>query len=77
MLVDREDAIGPKCEEQLHIDEIDDCFMFVSCTTCGHDMQVESDAFGDGCINTSGPCSARQKDSTLMTCFSEVNHGPE
>ncbi len=50
MLVDYEDATCPECLGQLEIDEIDDCSMYVTCTNCEHEMQVEPDAFGDGCI---------------------------
>lgn len=50
MLVDLEDAKCNECQGQLEIQEIDDCSMFVICTGCGADLQVEPDAFGDGCM---------------------------
>jgi DNA-directed RNA polymerase subunit RPC12/RpoP len=61
MLVDREDYVCPECKGQLEIDEIDDCSMFVVCTECGHDMQVEPDAFGDGCMKYYVVMQAKQE----------------
>ncbi|MEL7496559.1 MAG: hypothetical protein AAFN77_03050 [Planctomycetota bacterium] len=68
MLVDREDATCRECQGQLEIDEIDDCSMFVTCTGCGYEMQVEPDAFGDGCINYFWPmqCLAEGLDPNDM-----------
>lgn len=50
MLVDLEDGKCQECGGQLDIEEVDDCSMLVVCTECGEDLQLEPDAFGDGCM---------------------------
>jgi len=61
MLVDEKDASCPECKGQLSVDEIDDCSMYVSCVECGHDMRVEPDAFGDGCVKYYIPFQVSQE----------------
>lgn len=66
MLVDREDYVCPECQGQLEVDEVDDCSMFIVCTECGYDMQVEPDAFGDGCMKYYMP----------MQCLADLRQRP-
>ena len=49
MNVDLEDGGCRSCGGQLKIVGCDDCSLFVECE-CGDNYQVESDAFGDGCM---------------------------
>ncbi len=50
MLVDL--AVGQcrSCQHQLEIVACDDVSMHVECTSCGDSYEVETDAFGDGCV---------------------------
>jgi hypothetical protein len=52
MLVDPEDGACRSCGGQLEITDFDDCSMTVLCTNadCGDSYDVETDAFGDGCV---------------------------
>ena len=50
MLVDPTDGKCYECEGQLEIIDADDCSMTVQCVECGASYDVESDAFGDGCV---------------------------
>ena len=50
MRVDLEDGRCRSCEGQLIITDVDDAVMFVECEECGDTYEVETDAFGDGCV---------------------------
>ncbi len=58
MLVDLEDGQCRDCGGQLEITDIDDVSMFVFCTECEDDYEVEGDAFGDGCLKYFVPLQA-------------------
>jgi len=49
MNVDLEDGCCRECGGQLKIIGFDDCTMSVECE-CGESYDVETDAFGDGCM---------------------------
>ena len=49
MNVDLEDGCCRSCNGQLRIVGCDDCSLLVECE-CGDSYQVETDAFGDGCM---------------------------
>lgn len=50
MEVDPKDGRCRTCDGTLDIIEADDATMNVECRECGDTYQVESDAFGDGCM---------------------------
>ena len=50
MLVDLEDGHCRECEGQLEITHFDDACLYVACTACDADYEVETDFFGDGCV---------------------------
>ena len=50
MMVDLMDGRCRSCESALQIIDADDATMTVECTECGDEYQVETDAFGDGCM---------------------------
>jgi len=50
MLVDQRDGACRSCGGQLEITDCDDCSMTVLCRECCDSYDVETDAFGDGCI---------------------------
>lgn len=50
MLVNLEDGQCRSCQNQLEIIDIDDVSMQVECISCGESYEVETDAFGDGCL---------------------------
>lgn len=50
MLIDRSDGKCYECEGQLEVTDADDCSMTVDYVDCGACFTVESDAFGDGCV---------------------------
>lgn len=50
MLVDPKDGACRSCGGQLDITAFDDCSMTVICTECCDSYDVETDAFGDGCV---------------------------
>lgn len=50
MLVDLKDGSCRTCGSQLEVVDADDCSMHVECTECGDSYEVETDAFGDGCM---------------------------
>ena len=52
MIVDRKDGRCRSCSATLEIVDADDATMTVECTdpACGDCYQVETDAFGDGCM---------------------------
>jgi len=49
MLIDPKDGQCRTCGGQLEIVDADDATMTVECE-CGESYQVETDAFGDGCM---------------------------
>lgn len=49
MNVDLEDGCCRSCGGQLKIVGYDDCTLSVECE-CGDNYEVETDAFGDGCM---------------------------
>lgn len=50
MLVDLEDGQCCECGGQLEIDDFDDVSLSVTCLECHDNYEVETDAFGDGCV---------------------------
>ncbi len=50
MLVKLEDGQCRTCQNQLEIIDCDDVSMNVECISCGDSYEVETDAFGDGCM---------------------------
>lgn len=50
MLVNLEDGQCRTCHNQLEIVDCDDVSMQVECISCGESYEVETDAFGDGCM---------------------------
>lgn len=50
MRVDPNDGACRSCRGPLDIVDFDDCSMTVDCTACGESYDVETDAFGDGCV---------------------------
>lgn len=50
MLVKLEDGQCRTCQNQLEIVDCDDATMHVECISCGDSYEVETDAFGDGCM---------------------------
>ena len=50
MLVDRNDGACRSCGGQLEITDCDDASMTVLSTECCDSYDVETDAFGDGCV---------------------------
>ena len=50
MRVDLKDGRCRTCGSQLNIVDADDATMTVECIECGDGYQVETDAFGDGCM---------------------------
>ena len=52
MRVDPRDGVCRSCQGSLDIVDFDDCSMTVDCTNpnCGDSYEVETDAFGDGCV---------------------------
>jgi transcription elongation factor Elf1 len=44
------DGVCRSCGGELGIVDADDATMSVECTECGDSYQVETDAFGDGCM---------------------------
>ena len=50
MLVDLKDGRCRTCGSQLEIIDVDDISLHVECIECADFYQVESDAFGDGCM---------------------------
>ena len=50
MRVDPKDGRCPECDGELEIIGADDATMTVECTECGDLYDVETDAFGDGCM---------------------------
>ena len=49
MLVKKEDGVCRTCGGQLEIIDFDDVSLSVQCE-CGDEYDVETDAFGDGCV---------------------------
>ena len=50
MKVDQRDGACRSCGGVLEITDADDATMTVACTECGDSYDVETDAFGDGCM---------------------------
>ena len=50
MLVNKQDGCCRSCGGQLVILDVDDATMMVECQACGDNYDVETDAFGDGCV---------------------------
>ena len=50
MLVDTKDGRCRTCGSQLDVVDADDISMHVVCVECGEEYDVETDAFGDGCM---------------------------
>jgi len=50
MMVDMKDGRCRTCGSQLKIVDADDATMQVECSECGDFYDVETDAFGDGCM---------------------------
>jgi len=50
MKVDPKDGSCRECGGVLEIIDADDATMTVECTECGDVYEVETDAFGDGCM---------------------------
>ncbi|HUY87319.1 MAG TPA: hypothetical protein VMV10_01160 [Pirellulales bacterium] len=50
MRVDRVDGTCRICKGSLTIIDADDVTMTVECEECGDTYDVETDAFGDGCV---------------------------
>ena len=50
MNVDLADGACRSCEGQLQILDFDDVSLHVTCMDCGDSYEVETDAFGDGCV---------------------------
>jgi len=50
MRVDLKDGRWRSCGYQLEIIDADDATMTVECVECGDSYDVETDAFGDGCM---------------------------
>ena len=50
MQVDRKDGTCRTCQGELTIIDADDVTMTVECNECGDTYDVETDAFGDGCV---------------------------
>ncbi len=50
MLVDIEDGCCRECQSQLKMMHFDDVSLHVWCAGCEEDYEVETDAFGDGCV---------------------------
>lgn len=50
MRVDPKDGTCRECGGVLNIIDVDDATMNVECEECGDNYEVETDAFGDGCM---------------------------
>lgn len=50
MRVDPVDGTCRTCQGPLDIIDFDDCTLSVACAECGDTYDVETDAFGDGCM---------------------------
>ena len=50
MMVDLKDGRCRTCDGALVIVDADDATMTVECSECGDSYEVETDAFGDGCM---------------------------
>jgi|CXWL01.1.fsa_nt_gi hypothetical protein len=60
MLVDLKDGSCRSCNGQLEITVVDDATMSVVCLECSDNYDVESDAFGDGCMKYFFPLMAQR-----------------
>ena len=50
MIVDRKDGSCRSCGGTLRVIDADDASLTVSCLDCQDTYEVETDAFGDGCM---------------------------
>ena len=50
MLVDKKDGRCRTCGGQLEIEDFTDATLEIVCQECGDSYEVETDAFGDGCV---------------------------
>ncbi len=50
MRVDPHDGVCRSCQGPLDIIDHDDVSLSVACAECGDTYEVETDAFGDGCL---------------------------
>jgi len=50
MIVNTEDGVCRSCGGQLEILDFDDVSLHVTCCSCADSYEVETDAFGDGCM---------------------------
>jgi len=66
MLVDLKDGSCRSCNGQLEITDVDDVSMTVVCLECSDSYDVETDAFGDGCMTYYFPLMA-QRDGIEFT----------
>ena len=60
MIVDRKDGQCRSCGGTLQILDVDDATMSVECLECNDSYEVETDAFGDGCMTYWPAMLARQ-----------------
>ncbi len=60
MRVDPKDGTCRTCGGTLEITDIDDATMGVVCDKCGDSYEVETDAFGDGCMTYYLPLKIKQ-----------------
>ena len=61
MQVDPEDGECRECGGRLTITDSDDATMTVLCDECGDGYDVETDAFGDGCMKYFVPLQVRKR----------------
>ena len=54
------DGVCRTCGGPLDILDFDDCTMNVACADCGDNYDVETDAFGDGCMTYYFPLVAER-----------------
>ena len=60
MEVDLKDGRCRSCDSTLEIVNADDSTMTVECIECGDTYEVETDAFGDGCMTYYAAVMAKQ-----------------
>jgi hypothetical protein len=58
--VRKEDGVCRSCGGQLQIVDFDDASLSVSCLECADGYDVETDAFGDGCLTYYFPLMAKR-----------------
>lgn len=60
MRVEPKDGACRSCGGPLDILDSDDCSMTVACADCGDNYDLETDAFGDGCMSYYVPFATRR-----------------